>query len=68
MAAPLLFEEWMALLEKVFSYNFENQEDIVLWKWCRKKPSPQNLYMIIFLRRGIQIHSVTSGKPGYPTK
>ena len=37
MAAPLLFEEWMALLEKVFSYNFENQEDIVLWKWCSKK-------------------------------
>ena len=36
-APPLLFEEWMALLEKVFSYNFENQEDIVLWKWCSKK-------------------------------
>jgi len=23
--------------KKVFSYNFENQEDIVLWKWCSKK-------------------------------
>jgi len=33
----LLFDEWLALIGSVFSYNFENQNDVILWKWNNKK-------------------------------
>jgi len=34
---PFLFDEWLTVVDNVFSYNFENQDDITLWKWNSKK-------------------------------
>ena len=34
---PLFFEEWIRMLEQVFAFQFDNQEDIILWKWNPKK-------------------------------
>ena len=43
--SPLLFEEWIRQLEQVFSFQFCNQEDIILWKWnCRKKFTTRSVY------------------------
>jgi hypothetical protein len=33
---PFLFDEWLTVVDNVFSYNFENQDDITLWKWNSK--------------------------------
>ena len=37
MATPLFFEEWIRMLEQVFAFQFDNKEDIILWKWNPKK-------------------------------
>ena len=34
---PLLFDEWLTLVDSVFSFTFENQDDIILWRWNTKK-------------------------------
>ena len=31
-----LFEEWMAIVNKTFSFSFEAQEDVVSWRWSSK--------------------------------
>ena len=32
-----LFEEWLGIVEKTYSFNFSSQKDIVTWKWNSKK-------------------------------
>ena len=58
--SPLLFEEWIRQLEQVFSFQFCNQEDIILWKWnCRKKVYHQVCIWLLVLGRNskfIQSH------------
>jgi len=32
-----LFEEWLGVVERAYSFNFSSQKDIVTWKWNSKK-------------------------------
>ena len=39
---PVLFENWMNILELVNAYDFDNIEDVVTWKWCKLESSLLN--------------------------
>jgi hypothetical protein len=30
---PLLFEDWLDIINKVYSFNFEECDDIIKWRW-----------------------------------
>jgi hypothetical protein len=45
-----LFEEWLGIVEKTYSFNFSSQKDIVTWKWNSRK----NLYHEICLQPAVQ--------------
>ena len=32
---PVLFENWMNILEQVYGHDFDNAEDVITWKWCK---------------------------------
>jgi hypothetical protein len=32
---PILFENWMNILEQVYGHDFDNAEDVITWKWCK---------------------------------
>ena len=34
---PILFEEWMGVINDTFSFNFRQQADEIGWKWESKK-------------------------------
>jgi hypothetical protein len=42
---PLLFQQWLGIVDFAYQYNFKNTSDIPLWKWIRVNSSLQNLYM-----------------------
>ena len=48
-----LFEEWMGIVDKTFSFNFETQEDIVSWSWSSKK---------IFTTKSVYNHTSSDGE------
>lgn len=31
--SPLLFHQWLQLLDRLYSFPFENRKDVVAWKW-----------------------------------
>jgi hypothetical protein len=33
VAAPILFDNWLELVNKVFSFQFVNCQDKIKWKW-----------------------------------
>lgn len=30
---PILLERWLSLVDEVYSFNFDNSNDVVNWKW-----------------------------------
>ena len=36
MAGPLLFEQWLGVVNQAFSHPFENEQDKIIWKWHAK--------------------------------
>ena len=44
MAAPLLFEQWLGVVNQAFSYPFENEQDKIIWKWHAKGFTSKSVY------------------------
>jgi hypothetical protein len=53
--APLLFEQWMEIVDKAFQFNYQNNGDFVSWRWGGKKVSQQNQFTITspVMKKGI---------------
>lgn len=34
---PILFNKWLEIICEVYTYKYENCDDIITWKWCGKK-------------------------------
>ena len=44
MAAPILFEQWVDVVNLAFSFPFSNEHDVVRWAWHRKGFTSKSIY------------------------
>ena len=41
---PLLFEQWLGVVNQAFSHPFENEQDKIIWKWHAKGFTSKSVY------------------------